>query len=42
MTSVTAFDPFGLVGPFLFPVLLFAGGLVLYGLLYLVGQWRED
>ncbi len=36
------FDILRLAGPFVYPVLLFAAGLVFYGLLYLFQRARSD
>jgi len=39
---VVQFDIVRLMGPFIYPVVLFAAGLVFYGLLYLFQRARSD
>lgn len=39
---MASLGPVDLVGPFLYPVLLFAAGLVGYGVIYLVQRLRRE
>jgi len=39
---MTSLDPVELAGPFVYPVVLFAVGLLVYGVLYLFERVREQ
>jgi len=39
---MASLGPVELVGPFLYPVLLFAAGIVGYGVIYVVQRLRAD
>ncbi|WP_424019050.1 hypothetical protein ACOZ4N_06150 [Halorientalis pallida] len=41
MFASVAGDVLGRVGPFVIPVVLFAGGVVVYALLWLFYRWRD-
>ena len=41
MLVSVAGDVLGRVGPFVIPVVLFAGGVIVYALLWLFYRWRD-